>query len=1026
MADVLKVFVSATSRDLRSYRQVVKQALLDHPDLDILPIVQEHFPVTHLEVVDKLREHLIGCDAVVCLVGLVYGGEPSAIPEGRTRRSYAQLEYDVARELKKPVFLLFAHDSYAHDQPSLDDAEQAALQRSYRDQLKTANQDYSEFVSALDLEKLIRRIRFPAKKKVAKPVNLPYDSLGTLFKGRDTFLQELHDRLTKPDSDSTIVRNAIHGLGGIGKTRAAVECAWRFAPEYSALLFVVADSPESLQRNMASLAGPMVLNLPERDEREEEAKYSAVVRWLEAHPDWFLILDNVDTKDAADAVEKFLPHLKAGYVVITTRLADWGASVEPLDLDVLAEEHATAFLLDRTARTRRKAASDAADAAVLVRHLDGLALALEQAGAFIAKQRITIADYTKRWMEGQERVRRWCDDRVMKYPRSVAVTWDTTMREVGDGGQALLRVLCWLAPDPIPRTLLEGEKSDAIFAKAYETASGMRDDSPITVDDALAELAAYSMVKFDKASGETFIIHRLVQEVMRENIASGKEKPWLLAALRFLRAAAIGDPADVRSWPRLEPLAPHLAAVVQPAAKLGIAAPTSDLTNLLAVLLMNKSVFAQAEPLFRLCLELDEKERGPNHETVSRDLNNLGQLLRNTNRFAEAEPFMRRALAITEAKHGSVHEYVSVRVTNLASLLKATNRLTEAEPLMRRALAIDEKLHGADHPNVAVGLSNLAQMLKTLGRHAEAEPMLDRAIAIDEKAFGPDHPKVAIRLSNLAEVLRATDRFAEAEPLVRRALVIDEKAYGVDHSKVATRLFNIAEVLRGTSRFTEAEECIRRALAIDEKTFGPDHSTVARDLKALARLIRDSERPAEAEPIIRRALAIDEQTFGTENPAIAGDLSTLGNILRDLKRPTEAEPVLERALAMDERSYGPTHPSVARDLSNLAEALVDLGRSEEALSLARRALTIDEETFGEEHSTVARDCHTLGKAFLAMEKFGEAEACLARSLKIRIAFHQRTGHPHPDLKETVADYRTLLSQTGGEPAAELAGLFTAR
>ena len=87
---------------------------------------------------------------------------------------------------------------------------------------------------------------------------------------------------------------------------------------------------------------------------------------------------------------------------------------------------------------------------------------------------------------------------------------------------------------------------------------------------------------------------------------------------------------------------------------------------------------------------------------VARDLNNLAQLLQATNRLAEAEPLMRRALAIDEQAYGPDHPNVAIRLNNLAQLLKATNRLDEAEPLMRRALAIDEKAYGPDHPDVAI------------------------------------------------------------------------------------------------------------------------------------------------------------------------------------------------------------------------------------------------------------------------------------------------------------------------------------
>ena len=92
--------------------------------------------------------------------------------------------------------------------------------------------------------------------------------------------------------------------------------------------------------------------------------------------------------------------------------------------------------------------------------------------------------------------------------------------------------------------------------------------------------------------------------------------------------------------------------------------------------------------------------------------------------YAEAEPLYRRALAIDEQSYGPDHPNVASDLNNLAQLLQATNRLAEAEPLMRRALAIDEKSYGPDHPNVAIRLNNLAQLLQATNRLAEAEPLI--------------------------------------------------------------------------------------------------------------------------------------------------------------------------------------------------------------------------------------------------------------------------------------------------------------
>jgi hypothetical protein len=102
-------------------------------------------------------------------------------------------------------------------------------------------------------------------------------------------------------------------------------------------------------------------------------------------------------------------------------------------------------------------------------------------------------------------------------------------------------------------------------------------------------------------------------------------------------------------------------------------------------------------------------------------------LLQATNRLAEAEPLIRRALAIDEKSFGPEHPDVARDLNNLAQLLKATNRLAEAEPLMRRALSIDEKSFGPEHPNVATDLDNLAQLRAERGDWTETAALGRRA-----------------------------------------------------------------------------------------------------------------------------------------------------------------------------------------------------------------------------------------------------------------------------------------------------------
>lgn len=702
----------------------------------------------------------------------------------------------------------------------------------------------------------------------SKPVNLLYNTLDTLFKGRDEFLNILQSKLrSKP--------TAIHGMGGAGKTRASIEYAWRHSDEYNALLFVSADSSEALQRNLAQLCGPLVLNLPEQNEKDQNIQSDAVFRWLQQHPGWLLIFDNVDTKESSQHTESLLKYLRGGHVIITTRIADWSAQVAELELDVLSEDAAADFLLERTSDRRISAPDDSARARELARRLDCLALALEQAAAYIREKRITFADYIKRWRSVPAQAIKWHDVVKMQYPKSLAITHETSLAQLSPGARELFRALAWLSPDPIPISALEHwiqpglnhDKSEegkiasgnANANSGSDVASRQDVGAPGCLSrDFLVELENLHLARI-LDDGQTFTIHRVVQVITRQKQTQSDPPPALVAALNWINDLFIGDPDDVRTWPVLDPLASHAESVAIFAADHNIPDPTDRLLNHVALLLKTKAQHKAAEPLLRRALVIDEATFGKDHPKVAIDLNNLAQLLKDTNRLSEAEPLMRQVVEIIEKNFGGNHPKTATALNNLASLLQATNRLPEAEPLMRRALAIDEASFGKDHPKVAIRLNNLAMFLQATGRMAEAELFIHRALAIDEVSFGMDHPRVAIHLNVLASLLEDTNRLAEAEPLMRRALAIDEASFGKDHPDVARDLNNLGQLLKATNRLSEAEPLMRRMLEIIvnfTRTSGHPHPHLEAGIGNYRRLLmKMGGSQAQAEEKIEKLLS---------------------------------------------------------------------------------------------------------------------------------------------------------------------------
>ncbi len=365
---------------------------------------------------------------------------------------------------------------------------------------------------------------------IRKVVNLPYLSLGDLFKGREILLDALAERLgpVPQRGDLPAVAKALTGMGGVGKTRLAIEYAWRHAGDYTAMLLVGADSPEALNRNLAALCAAPILDLPAKHEKDEDKQRNAALGWLQQHPGWLLILDNIDSKAAATAVKALLPQLRGGHVLFTSRLSNWSGSIKAIPVDLLSPAAATDFLMARTAADRRRQANDFATASDLAEELGYLALALEQAGAYIAYRTGSFEQYLTEWERQRETVLAWYDADLVEYPKSVAITWQTSFDQLGESARRLLQRLAWLAPDPIPESLLAVPLAELDPTKA----------APL---GALAELKSYSLVT-RSADAPYFTVHRLVQEVTRRGQRDDPAHALLVEALNWVNDAFVGDP----------------------------------------------------------------------------------------------------------------------------------------------------------------------------------------------------------------------------------------------------------------------------------------------------------------------------------------------------------------------------------------------------------------------------------------------------------------------------------------------------
>lgn len=88
-----------------------------------------------------------------------------------------------------------------------------------------------------------------------------------------------------------------------------------------------------------------------------------------------------------------------------------------------------------------------------------------------------------------------------------------------------------------------------------------------------------------------------MQDVTRRSEQRVYAQASLKTALRWVNDAFVGEPDDVRTWPALVPLSPHLLSVGRYADAERINEPTGRLMNELGLLFKARAQYADAEPL---------------------------------------------------------------------------------------------------------------------------------------------------------------------------------------------------------------------------------------------------------------------------------------------------------------------------------------------------------------------------------------------------------------------------------------------
>ncbi|KAH0536549.1 hypothetical protein FGG08_006579 [Glutinoglossum americanum] len=895
-------------------------------------------------------------------------------------------------------------------------------------------------------------------------VVIPFGVAGG-FVGREDEMKEMERKLSDPNSNRCL---ALWGLGGVGKSRIALEYASRYRTKWpqDSVYWVHASNHRRVEQSYREIAKAACLQGTE----DPKANILWLVKnWLRSKEAgrWLMVIDNADdpevffsdiryvseeastTISGEKTVFDYVPQTPNGSVIYTTRNKAMGIKLTGIgslvSIDTMSPSEAGTLLnskLDGEAPNREE------DVNQLLKELDYLPLAACQAAAFIRETSQTVSQYLQAYCESDldkiELLNHEFRDLVRDPGASNAVlkTWMLSFNQIRrDDPRAadLMSVMSFFDRQRIPRYLLLKRSESAVrFAKALGTLKAFsfitsnQNDTMFDIHR-LVHISTRNWLCLNHEQGK-WAVQALI--LLSNHFPTGTREDWDICAELLPHAEATlrydypTDPNDNYRASLLHSVAGHLfekgqyqearrkasGGLTHREKTLGREHPeTLKSMSLSAVVLQALGEYGAAEELIRRVLQTREKILGKDHPGTLESAHNLGLVFQSQGKYEVAEEMYRRALEARERVLGKDHPDTLWGVNSLATVLHGQGKRKVAEEMYQRTLEAREKVLGKDHRDTLMSVNNLATVLQDQGKYEVAEEMYRRALEARERVLGKDHPDTLWSVNSLATVLQGQGKYEVAEEMYRRALEVREKVLGRDHPDTLLGINNLASVLHDQGKHEVAEEMYRRALEARERVLGKDHPDTLWSVNSLATVLQGQGKYEVAEEMYRRALEVREKVLGRDHPDTLLGINNLASVLHDQGKHEVAEEMYRRALEARERVLGKDHPDTLWSVNSLATVLHGQGKHKVAEEMYRRALEARERVLGKDHPDALRSMNSLATMLQGQGKYNVAEEMLQRVLEAR---GKVLGEDHPDTLVSADNLGTVFLDQGKYEAAE--------
>ncbi|GAA2517944.1 FxSxx-COOH system tetratricopeptide repeat protein [Streptomyces levis] len=723
-------------------------------------------------------------------------------------------------------------------------------------------------------------------------VNVPMRN--TSFVGRQALLRAVEEQLAAQDT-AAVLPNALHGLGGVGKSQLALEYIYTHQRDYRIICWIPAERESLILAALSSLASQLGVAPAGQDSLGAAAANTAVPAVLEAlrtgtpYDNWLLVFDNAED---IEAVRGYFPHNGPGKVIVTSRNRGWERVATSLPVNVFERDESIELLQKRAKDLPREDADRLAEA------LGDLPLAVEQSGAWLGVTGMEVDEYLELLAQRSPEILEI--EQSPDYPVSVAAAWDISLeriRQNNPGARQLLDICASMAPEPIPRSILRSSRGVNITPQIDPM---LRE--PIKLNRAIRDLSQFSLIKVDPRAG-TLQMHRLLQTVLLAKLSEEQRERMRDAAHQLLSAANRGPYGSSQEWRDYQALLPHVLA---------------------------SQAVTSTDPYVRDLV----------YDTM--------WFLYYWGDHEGAAAFGRQAWSAWLAASGEEDIYVIRMTKGLAFLLRQVGQIAESIPLTEKALEVSRRVQ-VEPEELIDSLCEMSDAHRYQGRFQQARDLGKEATELARSLFGPEDQATLRGAHSWGVDLRLCGEFKEALPLDEETARQRDMLLGDSSFFTLNTLHCVAIDLREAGQYPKArewqEDVYRRAFtALGEKH--PLTLRIARDLGVCRR--RDGDL-AEGAKLAEETLRHFKSRYGDEH---LDSLTTATNVCVDRRLAGDLEGsrrIAESTAARLARRLGPDHAHTLVIRANLAATERALGALDIAQELEDDVVRRLGDTIGERH-----------------------------------------------------------------------------